>query len=120
MKATKALKCLTKIEASMSDVTDRYVTIAPAVRKALRDAMAAVTMAKDAVGFEVSSGTAATSPPALKKAKAAKPAPAKKASKKATAKKAVKTSTAKAATKTAPVAVPAVAKLRSSRPASQS
>jgi hypothetical protein len=43
MKATKALKRLTKIEASMSDVTERYVSLAPAVRKALQDAMAAVT-----------------------------------------------------------------------------
>ena len=111
MKATKALKRLAKIEASISDVTERYVTLAPAVRKALRDAMAAVTVAKEAVGLEVSSGTAATSPPALKKtAGTRKPAKAKKRSKKATSKKTVKPSTAKAAMMTAPVAVPAVAK----------
>jgi hypothetical protein len=99
----------------MSDVVERYVSLAPAVRKALQDAMAAVTVAKEAVSLEVSSGMAETNPPvkhpALKKAEPAKPAPAKKASKKATAKKVAKTSPAKAATKkTAPVAPPAVAK----------
>ena len=52
MKATKALKRLAKIEALMSDVTEKYVTLAPALRKALRDAMAAVTVAKEAVSLE--------------------------------------------------------------------
>jgi hypothetical protein len=113
MKPTKALKRLAKIEASMSDVTERYVTLAPAVRKALRDAMAAVTVAKEAVGLEVSSDTETNPPvklPASKKAEAVRSAPAKKPSKKATAKKTVKTSRLKAATKTVPVAAPAVSK----------
>jgi hypothetical protein len=56
MKATKALKRLAKIEALMSDVTEKYVTLAPAVRKALRDAMAAVTVAKEAVSLDAPSG----------------------------------------------------------------
>jgi hypothetical protein len=104
MKATKALKRLAKIEASISDVVERYVTLAPAVRKALHDAMAAVVVAKEAVSLEVSSGAASNPPlqhPPLKKEEAA--APVKRSSKKATAKKAVKTSTAKAAKKVAPV-----------------
>jgi hypothetical protein len=58
MKATKALKRLTKIEASMSDVVERYVSLAPAVRKALQHALAAVTVAKKAVNLEATSGTA--------------------------------------------------------------
>lgn len=62
MKATKALKRLAKIEASMSDVVERYVSLAPAVRKALQDAMAAVSVAKEAVSLEVSDGTG-TDPP---------------------------------------------------------
>jgi hypothetical protein len=82
MKPNKALRRLTKIEASMSDVVERYVTLAPAVRKALRDAMVAVTVAKEAVSLEVSSGTATNppvEPPALKKAaESTKSVPAKK------------------------------------------
>jgi hypothetical protein len=53
MKATKALKRLTKIEASMSDVVEKYVSLAPAVRKALQDTMAAVVIAKEALNLEV-------------------------------------------------------------------
>ena len=49
MKATKALRRLAKIEASMSDVVERYVSLAPAVRKAL-------------LSLEVSSETADDSP----------------------------------------------------------
>ena len=74
MKATKALKRLAKIEASMSDVTERYVSLAPSVRKALRDAMAAVTVAKEVVGLEATSGTETNPPvkhPAPNKAEAA-------------------------------------------------
>ena len=113
MKASKALKRLAKIEASMSDLIERFSTNAPSIRKALRDAVAAIAVAKEAVGLEATSGMANDSPvkhPALKKAKAAKPAPAKKASKKATARKAAKTSTAKAAKKVAPVKRAAVKK----------
>jgi hypothetical protein len=60
MKPNKALRRLTKIEASMSDVLKRYVSLAPAVRKALRDVMSAVTVGK--VSLDASSGTA-TNPP---------------------------------------------------------
>jgi len=57
MKATKALKRLAKIEALMSDVTERYSS-APHIREVLRDAKAAVTRAKEAVSLQASSGTA--------------------------------------------------------------
>lgn len=80
MKASKALKRLAKIEALMSDVVERYVTLAPAVRKALHDAMAGIAVAKDAVSLDASSGTPKKSPvkkSALKQAEAAKPAPMK-------------------------------------------
>jgi hypothetical protein len=54
MKANKALRRLTEIGVLMSDVVERYPTSAPAVRKALQDAMAAVTVAKEAVDLEAS------------------------------------------------------------------
>ena len=63
MKANKALKRLAKIEALMSDVTERYSASAPNVQEALQDAKAAVTRAKEAVSLQASSGTA-TNPPA--------------------------------------------------------
>jgi hypothetical protein len=94
MKVNKALKRLTRIEALMSDVTERFSTSAPSIREALQDAMAAVTVAKEAVSLEATSGTETDPPvehPAQKKAEAAKPAPAKKA-KRATTKTAAKTS----------------------------
>jgi hypothetical protein len=69
MKVAKVLRRLSKIQALMSDVMERYVTLAPAVRKALREAMAAVTVAKEAVSLEVSSG--ATRNPPLKKSQTA-------------------------------------------------
>lgn len=53
MKAKKALKRLAKIEALMSDVTERYSASATHVREVLQDAKAAVIRAKEAV-----SGTA--------------------------------------------------------------
>lgn len=62
MKASKALKRLTKIEGLMSDVMEKYVTLAPAVRKALHDAIAAVAVAKEAVSLDASHGTAKDSP----------------------------------------------------------
>jgi len=40
----------------MSDVTERYSGSAPAVRKAIEDAMAGVTVAKEAVSLEAISG----------------------------------------------------------------
>jgi hypothetical protein len=58
MKANKALKRLAKIEALMSDVTERYSASAPHVRELLQDAKAAVTRAKEAVSLRTSSGTA--------------------------------------------------------------
>ena len=62
MKAKKALKRLAKIEALISDVTERYSS-APHIREVLQDAKAAVTRAKEAVSLQASSGTA-TNPPA--------------------------------------------------------
>ena len=73
MKANKALRRLTKIEASMSDVVERYVSLAPAVRKALQDAMAAVVVAKEAVNLEASSS--AVKIPAEQPERTAKAAP---------------------------------------------
>jgi colicin import membrane protein len=60
MKANKALKRLSKIEALLSDVTERYSASGPHIRELLRDAKAAVIRAKKAV--QASSGTA-TNPP---------------------------------------------------------
>jgi hypothetical protein len=62
MKANKALKRLTKIEALMSDVAERYSASAPHTRKVFQDAQAAVTRAKEAVRLQASSG-AAKNPP---------------------------------------------------------
>ena len=53
MKANKALKRLAKIEALISNVTQRYSASAPAVRKVLRDAKAAVARAKEAVSLRL-------------------------------------------------------------------
>jgi hypothetical protein len=61
MKANKALKRLAKIEALMSDVTERYSS-APHIREVLQDAKAAVTRAKEAVSLQASSGTAKNPP----------------------------------------------------------
>ena len=60
MKANKALRRLSKIEALLSDVTERYSASGPHIRELLRDAKAAVIRAKKAV--QASSGTA-TNPP---------------------------------------------------------
>jgi hypothetical protein len=57
MKATKVLKRLTKIEALLSDVMERYSS-APYIREALQDAKTAVTRAKKAVSGPASSGAA--------------------------------------------------------------
>ncbi len=54
MKTNKALKRLTKIEALMSDLTDRYATGAAHVQEALEHAKAAVVRAKDTVSLHVS------------------------------------------------------------------
>jgi len=67
MKTNKALKRLTKIEALMSAVTERYSASAPHIREALDDAKAAVIRAKQAVSLEASSGGSKTPP--LKRSK---------------------------------------------------
>jgi hypothetical protein len=74
MKANKALKRLTKIEALMSDVAERFSASAPHLREALKDLKAAVLSVKEAVKVQAS-------------ALAAKKASPKKASKKAAVKK---------------------------------
>jgi hypothetical protein len=66
MKTNKALKRLTKIEALMSAVTERYSASAPHIREALDDAKAAVTRAKQAVSLQASSETAKQSKPSSK------------------------------------------------------
>lgn len=62
MKKQKALKRLAKIEALMSDLTERYSSSAGHVREALQDAKAAVTRAKEAVSLKASSGAASIPP----------------------------------------------------------
>lgn len=62
MKASKALKRLTKIEALMSDLTERYSASALHIRALLQDAKAAVARAKEAVALHATSGTAKTLP----------------------------------------------------------
>ena len=58
MKAKKILKRIAKIEALMSEVTERYSASAPHIREVLQDAKAAVTRAKEAVSLQASSGEA--------------------------------------------------------------
>src|SRR5260370_10100192 len=58
MKTNKALKRLAKIEALMSDVTERYSARSPHIREVLRDAKAAVTREKEAVSLHASTGAA--------------------------------------------------------------
>jgi hypothetical protein len=57
MKTNKALKRLAKIEASISDMTERYSS-ALHIRETLQDAKAAVTRAKEAVSLQKSAGKA--------------------------------------------------------------
>jgi hypothetical protein len=57
MKATKALKRLAHVEDLLSDVTERYSEVEPAVRQQLLDAKAAVSRAKDALSSQVPSRT---------------------------------------------------------------
>jgi len=61
MKANKALKRLAKIEALISDVTERYSSGALHIREALHDAKDAVARVKAAVRSQVTSGTIKTS-----------------------------------------------------------
>lgn len=51
---TKALKRLTKIEALISDVTERYSETALHIGELLQDAKGAITRAKDAVSLQAS------------------------------------------------------------------
>jgi hypothetical protein len=62
MKANKALKRLAKIEALMSDVTERYSARGPGTRKMLQNAEAAIVRAKAAVNLEASPRPAKTRP----------------------------------------------------------
>lgn len=70
MKAHKALKRLAKIEALISNVSERYSPSELHIRGALRDAKAAFTRAKEAVSSEVFPGKAKTSKPPSKAASA--------------------------------------------------
>ena len=77
MKTNKALKRLAKIEASISDMTERYSS-ALHIRETLQDAKAAVTRAKEAVSLQKSAGKAKN--PTAKHSKPpskAKPEPSK-------------------------------------------
>jgi hypothetical protein len=58
MKVNKALKRLAKIEALISNVTERYSASAPHIREVLHDARAAVTRAREAMSLQASSATA--------------------------------------------------------------
>jgi hypothetical protein len=66
-KANKALKRLAKIEALISDVSERYSSGASHIREALQDAMAAFARVKAAVSSQASSGTAKHPPGKPKK-----------------------------------------------------
>src|SRR5260370_21879594 len=103
MKANKALKRLAKIEALISDVTERYSASVPHVRDVLQDAKAAVARAKEAVRLRASAG------------KPKKSAPDKKAARKAAAKKAVPAQT-KAAVKNVTLKVPTAKTAKKSAP----
>jgi hypothetical protein len=58
MKANKALKRLTKIDASLSDLIDRYAASERRVKELLHDAKASVLRAKEAVSLQISTRTA--------------------------------------------------------------
>ncbi|HZL27800.1 MAG TPA: hypothetical protein VFC39_14840 [Acidobacteriaceae bacterium] len=100
MKANKALKRLTKIEALMSKVRDQYSASAPNLENVLQQATAAIARAKEAVSLQASSGTKAAS---AKVDRAAKKAalPEKKAAVKKAAKKTAPAPVVQAATKAA-------------------
>ena len=86
MKATKALKKLTNIEAVMSDITRGYLPNAPHLSEVLEDATIAITRAKEALSSQVAEKLdrgARKALPAPRKA-AVKNRPAKKAAEKAT------------------------------------
>ena len=60
MKKQKALKRLSKIEALISDLTERYSSSSHPIREALQVAKAAVARAKEAVSLKPSSGAGRT------------------------------------------------------------
>jgi hypothetical protein len=66
MKANKARKRLAKIEALISEVTERYSSSALHIREALRDAKAAFARVKEAVSSQASSGKAKTPAPKVR------------------------------------------------------
>ncbi len=101
MKTNKALKRLTKIEALMADVTDRYSTGASHIQEALQHAKAAVVRAKDVVSLHVSA-VASAAVVAAKVARGGKEAaPARKTA--GPKKVAAKVPAVKTAKKSAPV-----------------
>jgi hypothetical protein len=74
MKAKKALKRLAKIEALISDVTERFSNTSLQIRGALKDAKAAFARVQEAVSIQASSEAAKDSAPAGKVAKKTAPA----------------------------------------------
>lgn len=78
MKANKALKRIAKIEALISDVTERYSKGALHVREALHDAKAAFARVQEAISSQAPSKRA-KNPPAKRKKAAVKKAAAKAA-----------------------------------------
>ena len=118
MKAKKALKRLAKIEALISDLTERYSKGAVQIREALQDAKAAFTRVKKNISSQVSSEKAKRAPvngmkAAVKRAAVKTPtekivkksAPIKKATKRAAAKKTAPAPVQTAITPTAQVSV---------------
>ena len=111
MKPNKALRRLTKIEELMSDMVERFSTNAPSIPKSGSGiALAAVAVAKEAVGLLATSGMAtnlSVQHPALNEAKAAESARRRSPLQKAATKKAAP---AKAGKKGGPVKMAVVRK----------
>src|SRR5271169_4570794 len=100
MKSNKALKRLAKIEALISDVSERYSSSALHIREALQEAKAAFARVKEAVSLHASSKTAKKKAVKKRAAKIPKTAtqssPVKKAAKKTAPKKTAPAPTQKA------------------------
>jgi len=92
LKANKAIKRLSKIEALVADVTERYSSSAVHVRAALIGAQAAFARLKEVLSSEVSSGAEKRVPAKRKKAagKKEKQPAAKTAKRRAPVRKAAK------------------------------
>jgi hypothetical protein len=104
MKANKALKRLSKIEALMAEVAKRYSASAPHIRGMLQNAKAAIAHAKQAVRSQVSSAASKKSAPIKKAAKKTKAKKASASRKKAPVRKAApKVPAAKTQKKRAPI-----------------